>query len=319
MQLWWNAFVNSLIPEQPLSIRKLRHKHKKVSLNYTLCQLSSLHFQQISPFTALLPMINQMKMQLTSSAWLTRLTVPLPKRHEANTVSRCKWESPVQILKHPPEPPLIQQYTTLCVCVFVCVGRGSSNKSAGFVASTVAALFERGPGSVPSASCDRNSSSSLLSTQLVFARNLFSSAVWMCARLCTLNKRERCIFFPLFLEGEKLMTHNTRPSAFTLQWPDMCVETDVTGWGSLWRYSDNWQSTGGFEKCIEQLVCKDSGLSGGRGFVGNVMSLGMWEVAYIKGQTSTSWDGQGKVMITLHPRLALKLLQRSCRVCGYEY
>lgn len=33
----------------------------------------------------------------------------------------------------------------------------------------------------------------------------------------------------------------------------------------------------------EQLVCKDSGLSGGRGVVGTVMSLGMWEVAYIKG------------------------------------
>lgn len=33
----------------------------------------------------------------------------------------------------------------VCVRALVCVGRGSSNKSAGFVASTAAALFERGP------------------------------------------------------------------------------------------------------------------------------------------------------------------------------
>lgn len=78
--------------------------------------------------------------------------------------------------------------TAMCVCVCLCVGRGSSNKSDGFVGSTVAALFERRPSSVPSASRDRNSSSSLLSTQLVFARNLFSRAVWMCAGLCMLNK-----------------------------------------------------------------------------------------------------------------------------------
>lgn len=57
----------------------------------------------------------------------------------------------------------------------MCVGSGGSNKSAGFVASTVAALFERGPGSVASASRDRNGSSSRLSTPPVFARNLFSS------------------------------------------------------------------------------------------------------------------------------------------------
>lgn len=87
--------------------------------------------------------------------------------------------------------------------MFVCVGRGSSNKSAGFVASTVAALFERGPGSVPSASCNRNSSSSLLSTQLVFARNLFSSAVWMCARLCTLNRESDAFFSPLYSRKER--------------------------------------------------------------------------------------------------------------------
>lgn len=88
-------------------------------------------------------------------------------------------------IQAPAKPLLILQCMTLCV--FVCVGRGSSNKSAGFVAST-AALFEHRPDSVPSASCNRNSSSSLLSTQLVFARNLFSGAVWMCARLCMQNK-----------------------------------------------------------------------------------------------------------------------------------
>lgn len=128
----------------------------------------------------------------------------------------------------PARPPLTQQSMTLCVCpcvcvcacmsmcvcvacvcvhmcaclqvcVCVCVGRGSSNKSAGFVASTVAALFELGPGSVPSASCNRNSSSSLLSTQLVFARNLFSSTVWMCARLCMLNKESDALFSPFIL------------------------------------------------------------------------------------------------------------------------
>lgn len=148
----------------------------------------------------MLEMINYANMRQTSNAWLTCLTVQLPKRHEANRVSRCKWESPVQIVKHPPGC-LWYSNASLSVCVFVCVGRGSSNKSAGFVALTVAALFERGPGSVPSASCDRNSSSSLLSTQLVFARNLFSSAVWMCARLCTLNRESDAFFLtppPLF-------------------------------------------------------------------------------------------------------------------------
>lgn len=99
----------------------------------------------------------------------------------------------------PARPALIQQCMTVCMCVFVCFGRGSSNKSAGFVASTVAALFERRPGSVPSASCNRNSSSSLLSTQLVFAKNLFSSTVWMCARLCTLNKESDAFFFSFIL------------------------------------------------------------------------------------------------------------------------
>lgn len=59
----------------------------------------------------------------------------------------------------------------------MCVGRGSSNKSACFVALTVAALFESWPTCVPWAGCDRSSGSSLLSTQPVFAKNLFSSSV----------------------------------------------------------------------------------------------------------------------------------------------
>ncbi len=123
----------------------------------------------------------------------------------------------------PARPPLIQQCMTVCVYVFVCVGRGSSNKSAGFVASTVAALFERGPGSVPSASCNRNSSSSLLSTQLVFARNLFSSAVWMCARLCTLNKESDAFFF--FILGRR-ETNDTQHTPLALHCSDLtCTQT----------------------------------------------------------------------------------------------
>lgn len=102
--------------------------------------------------------------------------------------------------------------TAMCVCVCLCVGRGSSNKSDGFVGSTVAALFERRPSSVPSASRDRNSSSSLLSTQLVFARNLFSRAVWMCAGLCMLNK-EWCIFF--FILGRRAANDTTHTRTHT--------------------------------------------------------------------------------------------------------
>lgn len=138
-------------------------------------------------------------MKRTRSAWLTCLTVWLPKRHEANRVSRCKWESPVQIVKHPPGRLWYGNAwlcVWVCMCVFVCFGWGSSNKSAGFVASTVAALFERRPGSVPSASCNRNSSSSLLSTQLVFAKNLFSSAVWKCVRVCVRRIKRVMLFFP---------------------------------------------------------------------------------------------------------------------------
>lgn len=114
-----------------------------------------------------------------------------------------KWESPVQIVERPPGC-LWYGHASLSVCVFVCVGRGSSNKSAaGFVAPTVAALFlNAGPLSVPSASCNRIGSSSLLSTQLVFARNLFSGAVWMCARLCTLNRESDAYFSP-FIRGRK--------------------------------------------------------------------------------------------------------------------
>jgi len=67
--------------------------------------------------------------------------------------------------------------------------------------STVAALFERGPRSVPSASCNKNGSSSLLSTQLVFAKNLLSGNVWMCARLYVLNKESDAFF--LYSEQER--------------------------------------------------------------------------------------------------------------------
>lgn len=148
----------------------------------------------------------------------------------------------------PARPPLIWPCMTLCVCVFVCVGRGSSNKSAGFVASTVAALFERRPGSVPSASCNRNSSSSLLSTQLVFARNLLAALFGCVHVLCTLNKESDAFFFFILGRREANDTQHT-PLAFTLQRLDMYIDTNVTGWRSLWRHSDNWQSTGGFEKC----------------------------------------------------------------------
>lgn len=144
-------------------------------------------------------------MKQTPSAWLTCLTVPLPKRHQANRVSRWKWESPVQIVKHPPGCLWYGNAwlcACMCMCVSVCFGRGSSNKSAGFVASTVAALFERGPGSVPSASCNRNSSSSLLSTQLVFAKNLFSSTVWMCVHVCVRWIKRVMLFFPLYSRKE---------------------------------------------------------------------------------------------------------------------
>lgn len=151
--------------------------------------------------------------------------------------SQC--ESPVQTVKHSPG---CLWYSNVCVCL--CVGRGSSNKSDGFVGSTVAALFERRPSSVPSASRDRNSSSSLLSTQLVFARNLFSRAVWMCAGLCMLNK-EWCIFF--FILGRRAANDTTRTHTHTHSNDLTCTYTQMSQGGDLF---EDQTSTGGFEKCM---------------------------------------------------------------------
>lgn len=118
--------------------------------------------------------------------------------------------------------------------VYLCVSRGSSNKSFGFVASTIAALFEHGPSSVPSASCNRNSSSSLLSTQPLFARNLFSSAAWICAHMCIMDKGNDAFFVPFILgrRGAKGRTH-TPP---TLHSDDLaCTQTQMSQGGDLFE------------------------------------------------------------------------------------
>lgn len=137
----------------------------------------------------------------TSSAWLTCLTVQLPKRHEANRVSRCKWESPVQIVKHPPGC-LWYSNASLSVCVFVCVGRGNSNKSAGFVASTVAALFNVGW-----ALCLRQAATGT-AAHLSCQHSLCSPGIYLavlfgCVHVCVHWIERALRFFPPFILGRR--------------------------------------------------------------------------------------------------------------------
>lgn len=137
-----------------------------------------------------------------------------------------------------------------CLCV---LAEAAATSLPALWLPTVAALFERRPLSVPSASCNRIGSSALLSTQLVFARNLFSAAVWMCARLCTLNREsDACPPPPPFYSRKGKAANDTPHTPLTLEqlWPGMYLHTNVTGWGSLWRYSDNWQSSAEFVRTV---------------------------------------------------------------------
>lgn len=109
-------------------------------------QITRLTLRQISPFyrISLNDKLNKHARKAAVRDWLAWRCNFL-KGTKPTRSADVKWESPVQIVERPPGC-LWYGHASLSVCVFVCVGRGRSYKSAaGFVTPTVAALFERGP------------------------------------------------------------------------------------------------------------------------------------------------------------------------------
>lgn len=52
--------------------------------------------------------------------------------------------------------------------------------------------------------------------------------------------------------------------------------------------------------------------------MGTVRRLGMLEVATNSNLQQSEWTRQGGLVITLHPHLALKLLQRACEMTAIK-
>lgn len=195
---------------------------------------------------------------------------------ESKKVSRCKWESPVQIAKHPPGL-LWYSHARLCVfvCVFLCV-------LAEAVATSPLALWiqqQRLFLNVGPALCllqaATGTAAHLSCQHSLCLPGIYLAVLFGCVHVCV-RWIKRVMHF-LFILGRRVAndTKKHTPPRYTQQRPDMYIDTNVTGWGSLWRssYKYRW-----LWEMYEQLVCKDWGRLGRRR-LWVLLTLGMWKVA----------------------------------------